>query len=424
MAFSQKIAEGLTLRSVQGEADKEHFAAFNAVYNNASEGATCACLLHYHPHMSPEDFWLVESDTTREIVSSTCLIPWALRFAGVDLRAAQFEMVLTRPDYRGRGLVRAQIEHFERVVRTRGFDFSFIWGIPYYYRQFGYAYAIEGATVESLPVRRIPGNQSGENLSVRLRPAGLADIPCLMDLYGRAAADLDLAPMRNSEYWSYLLEAARHPIEMVERAETGDVVGYAVISRRDKAVSVLENSLPDAVTALALLKTLTAQASEQVQISWPGNTPLVALARQLGSQTIRGGQWLLRIPQMASLLNKLRIVFERRLVDSAWHDLSTEIKLNLFREAFCLRFKHGKLTGVDCVGFVDSSMGADCGHLCIPPDAFLRLLFGYRALDELFDAWPDIVVKPEVQPLLNTLFPRLEPYLYTPYHYLGSLASP
>lgn len=64
-------------------------------------------------------------------------------------------------------------------------------------------------------------------------------------------------------------------------------------------------------------------------------------------------------------------------------------------------------------------MGADGGHLCIPPEAFLRLLFGYRALDELFDAWPDILVKPEARSLLNTLFPRLQPFLYTAYQYLG-----
>src|SRR5262245_18059856 len=197
MFFVQKIAEGLTLRSVQDEADKEHFAAFNTAYNNPSEGATCACLLHHHPELIPEDFWLVESDTTREIVSTTCLIPWTLRFAGVELRAAQLEMVLTRPDYRGRGLVRAQIEHFEQLVRARGFDFSFIWGIPYYYCQFGYAYAIEGATVESLPVSRIPGNASRESLSLRLRQAVLAVIPWLTDLYDRATANLDLFTWRS-----------------------------------------------------------------------------------------------------------------------------------------------------------------------------------------------------------------------------------
>ena len=65
-------------------------------------------------------------------------------------------------------------------------------------------------------------------------------------------------------------------------------------------------------------------------------------------------------------------------------------------------------------------MGADGGHLCIPPDALLRLLFGYRRLDELFDAWPDLLVKPETRHLFETLWPRLDSYLYTPYHSIGT----
>jgi len=59
--------------------------------------------------------------------------------------------------------------------------------------------------------------------------------------------------------------------------------------------------------------------------------------------------------------------------------------------------------------------------LCIPPEAFLRLVTGYRGLEELRDAWPDIILHPEVAPLIEVLFPRLKSYLYTPYHYLGPI---
>jgi hypothetical protein len=86
-----------------------------------------------------------------------------------------------------------------------------------------------------------------------------------------------------------------------------------------------------------------------------------------------------------------------------------------------MRFEAGRLAGVDSLVFVDASMGADGGHLCIPPEAFTRLVTGYRTLDDLYDAWPDIVVKPEVRNLVDVLFPRLESYLFTPYHYMGKL---
>ncbi len=71
------------------------------------------------------------------------------------------------------------------------------------------------------------------------------------------------------------------------------------------------------------------------------------------------------------------------------------------------------------LGFVDTSMGADGGTLNIPPDAWMRLLFGDRDLDELYESWPDIVVKPKDKALVQALFPRMQAYLYTPYHYYG-----
>jgi len=64
-------------------------------------------------------------------------------------------------------------------------------------------------------------------------------------------------------------------------------------------------------------------------------------------------------------------------------------------------------------------MGADGGDLCIPPDAFVRLLLGYRGLDALTDAWPDIVVKPQALPLVNALFARINSYLYATYAHFG-----
>ena len=125
-----------------------------------------------------------------------------------------------------------------------------------------------------------------------------------------------------------------------------------------------------------------------------------------------------RLPARA-FLGKIGPALQQRLAASAWRGLSRELTINLFREAFQLRFSNGKLASVDALGFVDSSMGADGGDLCIPPDAFVRLLLGYRSLDELFDAWPDIVVKPAARQLIDLLFPLMNAYLSTPYHYMG-----
>ena len=411
----------LVLRSLRGDADKERFTVFNTNFNNPFEGATCACLMHHHPETTLNDYWLVEDSSRGEVVSTTCLLPWTCCFDGIDLRVAQLEMVLTHPAYRGRGLVRAQIKHFEQVVLERGYDLSIISGIPYYYRQFGYAYAVDGDRCEALPVWIIPDHPPGVCQPLRLRKAISIDIPLLVAGYAGVISALNIAIQRTSDHWRYLLEAAQHHVEMVENAQTGETLGYITLLRDDEPITILESGLADAVDCLGLLLHLKEQAIRQVRVYGSPFTPLVQLAHSLGSQVVEGTQWLLHFPDLARFLVRIGPVMENRLAGSAWQGLSTELIVNLYRQAFRLRFQSGRLAGVDSLGFVDASMGADGGHLCIPPEAFVRLVSGYRALEALFDAWPDIVVKPEVRNLIDVLFPPLKAYLYTPYHYLGKI---
>ena len=53
----------------------------------------------------------------------------------------------------------------------------------------------------------------------------------------------------------------------------------------------------------------------------------------------------------------------------------------------------------------------DPSFLCIPPEAFVRLALGYRGLEELRDAWPDIVVNgttPYISYLNNSMIGTFE----------------
>jgi len=118
-------------------------------------------------------------------------------------------------------------------------------------------------------------------------------------------------------------------------------------------------------------------------------------------------------------LRKIAPVFERRLASSDCAGLTRNLVINLFRQAYRLSLHAGKVADVKALGFVDSSMGADGGDLCIPPDAFVRLLLGYCDLDVLYDAWPDIVMKPESRRLVDVLFPRLDGYFYATYACFG-----
>jgi N-acetylglutamate synthase-like GNAT family acetyltransferase len=416
-----RLENGLVLRSVRDETDIHRYVEFNTTYNNPNEGRNTGILLRYYPGTQSENFWLIEQPETGQIVATTCLIPWEMEFEGIQLRAAQLEQVLSHPDFRRQGLIKILVRRFMQAVQERGLDLSFIWGIPYYYRQYGYTYAIEGNCYESLPSARIPDTSQAGNNPYSFRQATLSDCQVLTDLYRQCMHPYALTLTRTPQHWRYLLEYSHFPVELIERASSGQAVGYlgACTHPDIPGFSVVESGLTDAQVTLPALQHLKTRTSGDVQIFWPQGSALARMARNLGSNPVVVGQWLFNIPNLAQFLVKLAPVFEQRLAGSGFADLTQELIINLFRQAYQLSFTAGKLTNVQSLGFVDSSMGADGGDLCIPPDAFVRLLLAYRSLDELLDAWPDIIVKPQARSLLEALFPKKPSYLYATYAYFG-----
>lgn len=418
-----ELGDGLVLRSVCNQADADRYAAFNRDYVSPIQGLTCANLLAHHPTMRGDDFFFVEDERAGIIVSCICLIPWHCRIGSdevqTDLRVAMLEMVVTHPDYRHRGLVRRQIEHFHHVVADQGFDLCIIEGIPYYYRQYGYAYATDHWASDSLPLARVPDRAEGA-MSVRLRPATMADVTTLDDFYMQTMGKLAAWTTRSSEYWRYLIECAAAPIAMLEDvahsdASHGTPLGYVMAWRTDTGAHIAEHGIPTASAASAFLQWCKAHFDGELILGWPAVSPLIAVARMLGSSVRPADQWLLRAVDLPRLLLKFAPVLAVRLAASPYAGLTSVLTLNLYRQAYHLRFVAGALIAVEPLGFVDASMGADGGDLCIPPDAFMRLLLGYRTLDELSDAWPDIVVRPTRRHLWQVLWPKQEAYFWMPY---------
>jgi predicted N-acetyltransferase YhbS len=420
MPSEQILSDGLLMRTVRDERDIVAYVAFNSAFNNLNEGLNTDLLLRHYPGSRWDNFQLVEDERTGQIAATTCLIPWQLDFEGIPLRAAQLEQVLSHPDYRRHGLVRVLIKRFMQTVAEREVDISFIWGIPYYYRQYGYTYAIEGNTFESLPAYRIPAVEIVETV-YHLRPARDEDIPALTELYRRSMGGVHMHLTRSPEAWRYLLEQAKLPVELLIDTRTDSAVGYIALLARDPSASiqVIESGVTGVEEAWAILTALKARAGGEIQIAWPRSGTLARLARGLGSVTQSAGQWLFHITNPAGFLGKIGPALERRLEGSDCAGLERSLVINLYRQAYRLTFRRGKLDGVDALGFVDSSMGADGGDLCIPPEAFTRLVLGFRGIDQLLDAWPDIVVKPSARPVIDALFPTIESYLYANYAFYG-----
>jgi hypothetical protein len=133
------------------------------------------------------------------------------------------------------------------------------------------------------------------------------------------------------------------------------------------------------------------------------------VARSLEDREPGTYAWQIHIPDVAALLRTLAPVLERRVAASPFVGLTREVRISRYRETTALRFKAGKLVEVTDLGFTGWE------DIRFPLLTFTPLVLGYRAVEELQAAYPDVGVAPTSRLLVDTLFPKVHSFIYTIY---------
>ncbi len=378
-----------------------------------------------HPTFTPGDFSLVEDTRTGRLVSATNLISQTWTYGGVPFGVGQPELVGTLPEYRHRGLIRAQMAILHQWSAERGQLVQAIAGIPFFYRQFEYEMALPLQGGRSAYERQIPNLLAGEAEPYHLRPATTGDIPFLAAVYDHAAVERDLvACVRDAARWRYELEGQspdnlnRRTLAVIETAQ-GEPVGFLAhysFLGPEGWLAATTYELKAGVSWLAVSPTV-------LRYLWATGAAYAAReGRRLQNITFLFGSqhpayeacadrlprrwppyaWYMRVPDLPGFLRRVAPVLEARLARSIAAGHTGELKLSFYREGLRLRLEAGRLTSVEAW----QPSPTDRGAAAFPNRCFLQLLFGYRSLDELRHAYPDCWVDgDEARALLSALFP-------------------
>jgi predicted N-acetyltransferase YhbS len=414
--YRQPLEDNLVLRTAADKRDVERVAAFNGTIHGPEVATMTRHLFIHHPNTRVEDLIFVEDEQSGQIVSSLCLIPWTWRYEGVDVPASEMGIVGTLEAYRRRGLIRAQVELFKRRLRERDCLLSQIQGIPYYYRQFGYEYALPLEGGLRLETRHVPDAPAAP---FTFRLATSDDLSTLMKRYDEAAQNLAIHAARDEATWRYLLTHTdgtemERDTWIIQNADE-QIVGYLCIPRyhfgEELVVSEVSRlGFDAALAALNHLKTLTVERDKPgIRLNLPANCTLMRLARSLGAHDLGTYAWQIHVPDVTALLRTLAPVLERRVARSPFAELTRDVRLSLYRESVLLRFEMGKLTKV-----VNQSPARQ-EDIRFPPLQFIPLILGYQSREELAAAYPDVSVAPTLWLLVDTLFPRMTSFIYTIY---------
>jgi hypothetical protein len=424
------LGNGLILRRSTPE-DAEPLAEFNGKIHgdDAADSQRVAAwtrdlLSRPHPTLRPDDFTIVEEAATGRIVSSMNLIPQTWTYEGIEFGVGRPELVGTAPEFRNRGLVRAQFEEIHRWSAERGHMLQAITGIPYYYRLFGYEMALDLAGRRFGFEANLPKLKDGQEESYRIRPAADGDLSFIAEVYEYAARRSAIACKRTPEIFKYELDgqsednADHYPMYVIEDL-SGERVGnfQHPNSLGRTGVSAVWYELKPGVSWLAVTPAVVRHLWNKGQeYAKRDGKPCTSFGFLLGAQhpayealgkdlpaVHTPYAWYLRVADLLGFLNHIKPALEKRIAESVAVGHSREIKISFYREGLRFVIEKGMITTIEAW----KPTPEDEGAVAFPNRTFLQVLFGYRSYDELHqsfaDCWCDAE---EVRILIDILFPK------------------
>jgi len=386
--------------------------------------------LHGSFLMEASDYAVVEdvSRTDHPLVACACLWQHTWEYAGIPFGVGRPEYVAVDPAYRRRGLVREIFTLLHARSEVRGDLIQAITGIPYFYRQFGYEYALDLEGARCVPLSLIPALGAGAEEPYRLRKATAEDMRRLISLQDTRRQVMLLWDVKPESFWSHhLIELADNQIPskrsefqvMVDRG--GDVVSYVYVGtkRRDQYLGVYACELDPTLNLWTLLPTLL-RALEQHGHAVPAidtEESLRAIKFQLGREhplyEVLGTElaplhsppyaWYIRVGDPWGFLTHIAPAIEQRLHGSPFATYTGDLKVDWYRDGLRLGITAGKITALERWQAPDYGDAAQAG---CPGLVFVQTLFGYRSFAELQTIYPDVWATYEAQALLQVLFPR------------------
>ena len=396
--MNQSLPAGLVLRTAQ-PADLEQIAALLTERGSAADAIDHRLVVSDPDAGYASCAVVVDGD---RVVSTVTLLDETLYLNGLAIPAGQVELVATDRQYEGRGLVRALMGWAHERSAVRGHLAQVMIGIPYFYRQFGYEYAIAMPhSRSSTTVPPVDGHV--------VRPAGADEIGVQAELQNTAQHGIDLRMPHSSACWRWLAARDGSIQLLVERDSVP--VGTARITPPDDDHAVLGEIAATTPAAVHALLAYGQRERENLLVKErPGSVVGDILESCLAPAPQEANAYYVRVADPVALLDHLRPVLSARL-----SGLATgvgEIVVSFFRSHVRMPYVDGTISGVQPGGPMQAP--GVVGGAGVAPDRVGALLFGPYGIAGLAARHPDVYPGPRAD-VMTALFPPVSSDLLTFY---------
>ena len=424
------LGNGLILRR-SSKADNEKIAEFNGRIHGDDDadryrvGAwTRDMLSGNHPTMHSDEFTIVEEKKSGKIVSSMNLIPQTWSYHGIPFPVGRPEAVGTDPEFRNRGLVRAQFECIHEWSKQRGDLLQGITGIPYYYRLFGYEMAVELDASYIGYEAQVPKLPEGEGEKFFFSSATVRDIPFLMQLDDKATKSMLLRCCRDENAWRYEISGrssdncSRRQIMVIQDRQGRSLGAIMHLFYLDHDYSILmyyelvedasfANITPAVIRYIWNMGRKYSAESGKTMLGFNfalvGDHPAIKVASNNLPKRKRPYSWYIRVPDLLKFLQLVSPALENNLAHSACGGYTGSLNICLYSKGIEFNMQDGKITSITESKYPDEKKM----DVSFPGLTFLQILFGWRDIHELRYAFSDCTLKEEKLALVESLFPKI-----------------
>ncbi len=384
-----------------------------------------------HPTLSLDDIIVVEDIQKGCLASTTTYFHQTWTYDGVEFEIGRPEIVGTANDYRNRGLIRKQFDVMHKWAAERDHPVQVVLGIPSYYRQFGYEYALPAETNLHAPINAFP-RWGDEKRDFRLREPTVEDVPFITKVLEASTSRSMVSPVFRENEVRYMTfdrherSAVCHKTAILCKSDGenfGEPIGvlmYAMTIAIDLGVMLrVEMTEPRywREGTPALLKEFVELADKATKEAKDPEREIKTVRQDmqpdhpiylfddgaLGQMPDRQYAWYVRVPDIPAFLRIIAPALERRIADSVHAGYSGSLKIQLDRKGMTLKLEDGKLVDIENV----PSMNWEEANARFPAQTFLPVLFGMTSIGETLTAYPDAKAAPKPdRHLLETMFPR------------------
>jgi predicted N-acetyltransferase YhbS len=414
-------------------------AMIKAVYRGYSEYGDFVEMLMGGAHPTARAWHTIAAfeSASGKAVSAICCNPQEWRYAGLRLPVLNLSIVGTLPEHRGRGLIRRVINSVHEWADREGFLACAVIGRPWFYRHFGYSYALptsEGKQVSNASARSLI--DPGKAARFSARPVRLDDLHFLACLHQEAIRRYLLSFPYDEGYWKLSVfeyyERNRDQYRILETRQGAPVgvIGHASFS--GNAFDILQWEIIGGVswldTAPAVLDYLIStgealagkggEACRSLALHLGPGHPIYPLLEGIEQIDLPVGRHHLRIGDLPRFLEYIAPVLEARLEASILVGYTRQVHVELFgqKDGLEITFEGGKLVSIRAE---QRDYDFNPGEIQIPTEQLLELIMGIRSIDEMLGHFREVNswnsesgLNTEMKVLLRTLFPKLISHLY------------